>query len=187
MSGTVAVEAIEALRSRQSQLSHALTQLLQTVYAIRGGTALAPAVWDDLYSHFRILLSHLHSLSLMIQQHADQLAKTSVFPLPLFPVRENEELLTTLMRRRVPPDVTERENTAVREEEKEVAGGSASGVEEQDAIKANVVQSALEDLESRDWEELIMAGTRASDGNDEGSRKAMPVEDVLRYMYYGKK
>ncbi|ODV89650.1 hypothetical protein CANCADRAFT_20353, partial [Tortispora caseinolytica NRRL Y-17796] len=91
------VESVEALRLRLSQLVHSLT-LLEMAIAQRGAT-------QAMHSQFQLILTQLTSLASTLALHSESLAQAVAFPLPSFPLATESKLLTTILRKKVLPEV----------------------------------------------------------------------------------
>ncbi|KAK9316505.1 mediator of RNA polymerase II transcription complex subunit 8-domain-containing protein [Lipomyces starkeyi] len=203
---SVPVDSLESIRLRLSQLTHWLNRLQALVQQ----PTLPP--WHTLHSQFAMVLKQLASLSHTLDQHADTLRATNAYPLPSFPVVQETGLLTTLLRKRVEPEVDEwikagaQEGAVVRQASSDTAVGTAT---KKRRVPDDVWYFAREvvdnERESRAWdgiftgEELISNsdgdhkdGSSSSsailDGGGGGGRDGdmeVSLEQVLRYVYQG--
>ncbi|EPX72382.1 mediator complex subunit Med8 [Schizosaccharomyces octosporus yFS286] len=107
-----AVESLEGIRQRTTQIVHSLSHFLAILHQTE---QLAP--WPTIHKNFNILLSQIHSLSNTLAIHFQSLRTTNIFPSEEFPVREQEPLLTTLLRTRPLPVVEEWESATLEEYE----------------------------------------------------------------------
>lgn len=82
-----------------------------------------------LHAHFQVLLSQLHSLTVTLAQSAATMRTMLVYPTPAFPLREHEQLLTTLLRKKANPEV-----------EKWIAEAEASELNESDAVDTSTAE-----------------------------------------------
>ncbi|ODQ76317.1 hypothetical protein LIPSTDRAFT_47752 [Lipomyces starkeyi NRRL Y-11557] len=188
---SVPVDSLESIRLRLSQLTHWLNRLQALVQQ----PTLPP--WHTLHSQFAMVLKQLASLSHTLDQHADTLRATNAYPLPSFPVVQETGLLTTLLRKRVEPEVDEW-----------IKAGAQEGAKRR--VPDDVWYFAREvvdnERESRAWdgiftgEELISNsdgdhkdGSSSSsailDGGGGGGGRdgdvEVSLEQVLRYVYQG--
>ncbi|KAK9324592.1 mediator of RNA polymerase II transcription complex subunit 8-domain-containing protein [Lipomyces orientalis] len=193
----VPVDSLESVRQRLSQLTHWLNRLQALVQQ----PTLPP--WHTLHSQFAIVLKQLAALSHTLNQHADTLRATNAYPLPSFPVVQETGLLTTLLRKRVEPEVDEWIKVGADE------GAAQHNIYSGDGTKRrrmadNVWFFASEvvdnERESRAWDGIFTAEelVRNRDaGGDEGTSSATAInlddsgdlevslEQVLRYVYQG--
>ncbi|CCJ29994.1 unnamed protein product [Pneumocystis jirovecii] len=118
---------LESLRNRALQLLHSLTHFLNII----DHSDPLPS-WPVLISNLNILLSKSNILK-----------ETRVFPSSSFPVRQQEGLLTTLLRKKVIPEVEEWE-----------AEGRLLGVnvEEDTSFYEWVKYVVIQEREKRNWE-----------------------------------
>ncbi|KAK9331781.1 mediator of RNA polymerase II transcription complex subunit 8-domain-containing protein [Lipomyces starkeyi] len=204
---SVPVDSLESIRLRLSQLTHWLNRLQALVQQ----PTLPP--WHTLHSQFAMVLKQLASLSHTLDQHADTLRATNAYPLPSFPVVQETGLLTTLLRKRVEPEVDEwikagaQEGAVVRQASSDTAVGPGT---KKRRVPDDVWYFAREvvdnERESRAWdgiftgEELISNsdgdhkdGSSSSsailDGGGGGGGRdgdvEVSLEQVLRYVYQG--
>ncbi|KAK9365947.1 mediator complex, subunit Med8 [Lipomyces kononenkoae] len=204
---SVPVEALESIRLRLSQLTHWLNRLQALVQQ----PTLPP--WQTLHSQFAMVLKQLSALSHTLEQHADTLRATNAFPLPSFPVVQETWLLTTLLRKRVEPEVDEWIKSGARE-------GAVQQQQHQNALTAlgsgTAKPRVADDVwyfardvvdnerESRAWDGILTGEELMS--NNEGNQKGatsntssggsttgpgpvgdveVSLEQVLRYVYQG--
>ncbi|KAK9249240.1 mediator of RNA polymerase II transcription complex subunit 8-domain-containing protein [Lipomyces tetrasporus] len=195
----VPVDSLESVRQRLSQLTHWLNRLQALVQQ-----PTLPA-WHTLHSQFAMVLKQLAALSHTLNQHADTLRATNAYPLPSFPVVQENGLLTTLLRKRVEPEVDEWIKVGADEgaaQHNNYSGGTKRR-RMADDVWFFASQVAENERESRAWdgnftaEELV----RNRDvGGDEGASSATAInlddggggsdveaslEQVLRYVYQG--
>ena len=96
------IRALEQTRQRLAQLTSSLSSLHQSLLA---SDPLPP--WPSLQSTLHITAQHLATLSTHLAQHAPQLNALAAVPLPSFPGREHEALLTQLLRKKLEPRVAD--------------------------------------------------------------------------------
>ncbi|KTW30490.1 uncharacterized protein T551_01773 [Pneumocystis jirovecii RU7] len=128
---------LESLRNRALQLLHSLTHFLNII----DHSDPLPS-WPVLISNLNILLSSVNSISLLLQE-SNILKETRVFPSSSFPVRQQEGLLTTLLRKKVIPEVEEWET------EGRLLGVN---VEEDTSFYEWVKYVVIQEREKRNWE-----------------------------------
>ncbi|KAG5519609.1 hypothetical protein PMAC_001764 [Pneumocystis sp. 'macacae'] len=157
------LNVLESLRNRALQLLHSLTHFLNII----DHSDPLPS-WPVLVSNLNILLSNVNSISLLLQE-SDILKETRVFPSSSFPVRQQEGLLTTLLRKKVAPEVEEWE-----------AEGRLLGahVEEDTSFYEWAKYVVIQEREKRNWEgyytreqELVAA---------QSENKMLNQEDILQ-------
>ena len=96
------MRALEQTRQRLAQLTSSLSALHQSLLV---SDPLPP--WSSLQSSLHITAQHLATLSTHLAQHAPQLNALAAVPLPSFPGREHEALLTQLLRKKLEPRVAD--------------------------------------------------------------------------------
>ncbi|KAK9389191.1 mediator of RNA polymerase II transcription complex subunit 8-domain-containing protein [Lipomyces mesembrius] len=203
---SVPVDSLESIRLRLSQLTHWLNRLQALVQQ----PTLPP--WHTLHSQFAMVLKQLASLSHTLNQHADTLRATNAYPLPSFPVVQETGLLTTLLRKRVEPEVDEWIKAGAQEGAmQQASSNTAAGIGTKKRVQDDVWYFAREvvdnERESRVWdgiftgEELIsngdgdhkdgssssaaiLDGGGGGGGGREGDME-VSLEQVLRYVYQG--
>lgn len=97
----VPIEALESLRLRLTQLTHSLNKLQTEMKSAQMSN------WVSIQSQVNIIFTQLASLSATLSTYSETLSKTVVYPLPEFPTTEQESLLTTLLRKKPLPEVTD--------------------------------------------------------------------------------
>ncbi|QSL66476.1 hypothetical protein MERGE_000856 [Pneumocystis wakefieldiae] len=180
---------LESLRNRVLQLLHSFTHFLNII-----DHSDALPSWRVLISNFNTLLSHVDSISFLLQE-SDILKETKVFPSSNFPVRQQEGLLTTLLRKKVAPETEEWE-----------AEGRLLGInaEEDTSFYEWAKSIVIEEREKRNWrgyytreQELELSQNNMFNQEDtlEEIRKKRKLEeteakakmnDVLSFMRTGK-
>ncbi|EEB08467.2 mediator complex subunit Med8 [Schizosaccharomyces japonicus yFS275] len=112
---TKPVESLESMRQKFAQIAHSLSHFLALLHQHR---TLVP--WSAIHKNFSILLSQLHSLTNTLISQSQTLKTINIFPSDLFPVREQEPLLTTLLRTKALPAVEEWENSTLQSVEGDI-------------------------------------------------------------------
>ena len=92
---------LESLRVRLSQLVHSLTSLSNRVQS-----AELPA-WPALHQQFNLAVLQLSSLVSTLESFYSNLGRAVTYPMPSFPAKTQEWLLTTLLRKKNLPEVDE--------------------------------------------------------------------------------
>lgn len=95
----VPVVALESLRNRLSQLVLTLSELNAQVQA----PELPP--WPSVHKQFDVAATQLEYLVSNLESFAPQLQRAVAYPLPNFPHRTQEWLLTTLLRKKNLPEI----------------------------------------------------------------------------------
>ncbi|ODQ64670.1 hypothetical protein NADFUDRAFT_42974 [Nadsonia fulvescens var. elongata DSM 6958] len=177
----VPVEALEQLRLRLTQVTHSLGKLQAQLHQ--------PSLpsWPSLQSQFIILLTQLISLSQTLSLHSDILQQTVAYPLPNFPSRTEEGLLTTLLRKKPLPEVEKWVNNG-----HELAQGiKVKDVEDFCSWAAEVVRDIRDNhmwfgfSTQRELDDGAVAEEytlKAAEEDDGG----IPVDKVLQFMYQGR-
>lgn len=98
-------EALEAVRNRLNQVHLSLRKLGEQVNAASSRNVRLPP-FAQLHQQFQVLITQLSSISHQLQSHQDLLRNTNVFPMPSFPTTQQEGLVTTLLRKKVLPEVS---------------------------------------------------------------------------------
>ncbi|KAK9239644.1 mediator of RNA polymerase II transcription complex subunit 8-domain-containing protein [Lipomyces kononenkoae] len=196
---SVPVESLESIRLRLSQLTHWLNRLQALVQQ----PTLPP--WQTLHSQFAMVLKQLAALSQTLNQHADTLRATNAYPLPSFPVVQETWLLTTLLRKRVEPEVEEwikagAQEGAVQQQQQPNALDPPGSGTTKPRVPDDVWNFARDvvdnERESRAWDGVFTGEELMS--NNEGDQKdtstigpgregdvEVSLEQVLRYVYQG--
>src|SRR5690349_18303771 len=63
--------------------------------------------WQNLQQQFNVLFTQLSSLSTTMSSYSETLQRTVAYPLPNFPTVQQQNLLTTLLRKKNLPSVDE--------------------------------------------------------------------------------
>ncbi|KAL8841116.1 MAG: hypothetical protein Q9176_003457 [Flavoplaca citrina] len=96
------IRILEQIRQRLSQLTESLNSLNRDIHTVHP----LPS-WTSLTTRFTLLSTHLTHLSNLLHTHASTLNHLSVFPLPTFPAKEQENVLLQLLRKKLEPAVEE--------------------------------------------------------------------------------
>lgn len=99
-------ESLESIRHRLNQVYVSLRKLADQIRYQPTGKIRLPN-YAHFVNQFQILITQLNSITSTLNNNAEVLSSTNVYPLPLFPTSQHEGLLTTLLRKKVLPDVDE--------------------------------------------------------------------------------
>ncbi|KAG4306361.1 hypothetical protein PORY_000349 [Pneumocystis oryctolagi] len=157
------LNVLESLRNRALQLLHSLTHFLSV---IDHSDPLPP--WPVLISNLNILLSNVDSISFLLQE-SSILKEIRVFPSSNFPVRQQDGLLTTLLRKKVIPEVEEWET------EGKLLG---TNVEEDKSFYEWAKHVVIQEREKRNWEGYYTREQELSAFQNE--HKILNQEDMLQ-------
>jgi hypothetical protein len=94
------IRSLEQLRQR-------LLSLNASLGALRGDLATSLPSWTTLQSHSNLIASNLTQINNQLSDHADLLASTVTFPSMHFSGRHNQDIIDTLLRTKLEPDVEE--------------------------------------------------------------------------------
>lgn len=97
-------ESLESIRHRLNQVYVSLRKLADQIRYQPTGKIRLPN-YAHFVNQFQVLITQLNSITATLNNNAEVLSSTNVFPLPLFPTSQQEGLLTTLLRKKVLPDV----------------------------------------------------------------------------------
>lgn len=113
---SVPVDSLETLRNRLNQVHISLRKLFDQInHHNRHPSKVRLPSYTHLQSQFQILLTQLHLLTANLEANGEILKTTNVYPLPSFPATQQENLLTTLLRKKPLPEIDEWiENALVR-------------------------------------------------------------------------
>lgn len=192
------MDSLESLRSRLAQVSHSL-HLLNA--QLQPDLPPPPA----LHAQFLVLLSQLHSLAAALHAQQPVLEGMLAHPTPAFPLREHENLLTTLLRKKPSPQVEAwrargdlaARRTGEKEKEKEEEDKEEKDRERWNARWEWAAQLVVEKQTQRPWnarqtkEEIDADGHEQGEG--EGASEAEEMDQapadmaaVLRFMSSGR-
>lgn len=105
---SIPLETLETIRNRLNQVHLSLRKLFdQLNHHNRHPTKVRYPSYQSLQSQFQILLTQLHTLTSILDSNDEQLKSTNVYPLPTFPAAQQENLLTTLLRKKPLPEIDE--------------------------------------------------------------------------------
>lgn len=109
----VPVESLETLRNRLNQVHISLRKLNDQIgHHNRHPTRVKLPNYGQLQNQFQVILTQLHLLTTSLD-NAQVLSHTNVYPLPEFPAAQQENLLTTLLRKKPLPEIDEWINDAI--------------------------------------------------------------------------
>ncbi|KAI0462785.1 hypothetical protein LJB42_003586 [Komagataella kurtzmanii] len=98
----VPINSLESLRLRLTQAMHSLNKLNDSIHQ----SQTLPQ-WSSIQNQLTVILSQLTSLSTTLETQREILQYINVYPLPEFPSTTHEGLLTTLLRKKNIPEVSE--------------------------------------------------------------------------------
>ncbi|KAL7667204.1 Mediator of RNA polymerase II transcription subunit 8 [[Candida] zeylanoides] len=105
---SIPLEPLETIRSRLNQVHLSLRKLFDQInHHNRHPTKVRFPNYATLQSQLQILLTQLHTLTTNLDGYAEQLRAANVYPLPTFPATQQENLLTTLLRKKPLPEIDE--------------------------------------------------------------------------------
>lgn len=182
---SVPVASLESLRLRLTQLTHSLAKLSD---AMQQSQSLPH--WSSLQNQFNVILSQLTSLSRTLDSNYDLLRGTNVFPTVEFPTTQQEGLLTTLLRKKPLPEVSEWINDSYGRSE-------ASDVRRDDEFSSWCIGASEEAMKGFTFEgyrthkeidaEEELGSEFAQEGSDEspGPVPGLSLNQMLRFVYQG--
>jgi mediator of RNA polymerase II transcription subunit 8, fungi type len=96
------IKSLDSIRQR-------LLSLNASLGALRGDLATNPSLpsWSSLQSHATLISSNLQQINSSLTQHSGLLASTITFPSMQFPSRHQADVISTLLRTKMEPDVEE--------------------------------------------------------------------------------
>ncbi|KAK9450743.1 mediator of RNA polymerase II transcription complex subunit 8-domain-containing protein [Limtongia smithiae] len=195
---SVPVEALEQLRLRLSLLKHSLNRIQAQVQQ----PGLPP--WPTIQWQFVTALKQLDILSGTLDQYADVFRTTNAYPLSTFPVAMRTGLLTTLLRKRVDPEVEEWIKSGAEEGNAQLSAVPNKYRRASDEDWKAAMEIIEQERDGKVWNEYLTDELSASsmdktiEGNNGGSPAGSAgdnahnskeveasLEQVLRYMYQG--
>lgn len=189
-------DLLESIRHRLNQVYVSLRKLADQIRYHPTGKIRLPN-YAHFVNQFQVLITQLNSIANTLHQDADVLSLTNVYPLPLFPTSQQEGLLTTLLRKKVLPEVETWIDEAMKvpdDYNEEYAQWCASKVLElrEDALffGFNTLEE-LEEMETEDGkrkQEAIKAKEKERDANVAeitNGKLAMLPNDALKFMCTG--
>ncbi|CDK25160.1 unnamed protein product [Kuraishia capsulata CBS 1993] len=181
----VPVASLESLRLRLTQLTHSLAKLSD---AMQQSQSLPH--WSSLQNQFNVILSQLTSLSRTLDSNYEVLRGTNVFPTVDFPTTQQEGLLTTLLRKKPLPDVSDWINDSYsRSEASDVRKDDefsswCIGVSEE-AMKGYTFEGYLTQKEIDDGVELGPEFAHEDSEENSGPVPGLGLSQMLRFVYQG--
>ena len=109
----VPYEALESIRHRLNQVYVSLRKLADQIRYSPTGKIRLPN-YAHFVNQFQVLITQLNLITITLNQNIEVLTHTNVYPLPAFPTSQQEGLLTTLLRKKVLPEVDEWIDTALK-------------------------------------------------------------------------
>ncbi|CCK68045.1 RNA polymerase II mediator complex subunit MED8 KNAG_0A03640 [Huiozyma naganishii CBS 8797] len=183
----VPTQALDAVRMRVAQLTHSLRRVRDDL-----SKSELPQ-WYSLQAQLNVTLSQLMSVTSTLEHYYETLDSTVIYPLPNFPTTSHENLLTTLLRKKFPPDVEEW--IKVSKETFDIPSNTLSSEETRKILQndINITKWALgifaEQFEKQNFKEnnddnMIIDSQESSINNYKPSRP-FEADDILKYMYCG--
>ncbi|CUM66872.1 uncharacterized protein PRCAT00004556001 [Priceomyces carsonii] len=198
-SSQVPVEVLESLRNKLNQVHLSLRKLSDQVNHSRYNNK------NSLPNHvpFQVLITQLHSISSILDNTGEVLKRTNVYPLPSFPTTQQEGLVTTLLRKKLLPEVEDWLDRAIEESEK--GGVSIQKDDEFSQWCASTVQELRDEFqfygfhtaEELDYLETEEGKKETHEANEKerqreelessitGNKRPLHPNQVLKFMYRG--
>ncbi|ODV79814.1 uncharacterized protein CANTADRAFT_36829, partial [Suhomyces tanzawaensis NRRL Y-17324] len=112
----VPTDSLESIRNRLNQAHLSLRKLAEQInHHNRHPTKVKLPNYAHFQNQFQILITQLHSIASNLSNNDELLTITNVYPLPNFPTTQQEGLVTTLLRKKVLPEVEDWINKALTE------------------------------------------------------------------------
>ncbi|CAK7264720.1 mediator of RNA polymerase II transcription subunit 8 [Sporothrix epigloea] len=183
------LRALDTVRARLYQLANSVQRLKSDVMM----SNLLPAPEFIQASSF-VLQQNLASLNEVMAQHADLFRRIVVHPDPMYPGRTEEQILTSLLRKKLEPDVEQvaeraRETAAARGIGKASFGGSLGarkawrngqprGVEDDEEDDDDEDDEEEEEDDEEEEEEGETGGDGGDDEHNNGPREPFGLGDI---------
>lgn len=189
----VPVELLEALRSRLAQLLQLLGKLLDQLSALEAAAAAADAGVSTgalllphyvlLQNQYNVIVNQLLSVLQLLEMHQEQLLTHNAFPLPAFPSTAEQNLLTTLLRKKHMPEVVDWVNELA-------AAGRESTAPLNDEFVTWCVQTMEQLQEQHDFHgfgktEAVEPVVEAVPPGVDPLATPLEVEQILQFMHQG--
>ncbi|KAJ9605106.1 mediator of RNA polymerase II transcription subunit 8 [Cladophialophora chaetospira] len=94
------VRSLDLTRQRLLALSQSLNSLRDSL-----GTANPIPSWPDLQTHAQLINNNLQAIATQLSEDSSTLRATVAFPTPLFPGTKSQNVLETLMRTKLEPNI----------------------------------------------------------------------------------
>ncbi len=182
-------DALEGMRARLIQLTHSLSLFHTQLTAAGPGPTVG-----QIQSQFHVLQSQFQSLAAGLVAYEEVLSTTVVYPHPSFPVRQQENLLLTLLRRKLTLPVENWIESATTNGQGEAKEQKAQRHDELFAAAAGAMlrQRTME----RRWDGRLTMEERNSGETDQGENEDdgfvstadnAVIDQVLLFMSSGKR
>lgn len=186
------INELEKVRLRLAQVAHSLVKLYDQLV-----NEQKLPVWSSLQNQLNVILTQLTSLSSTIDLNHKALQSINVYPTTEFPAVEQEGLLTTLLRKKPLPEVSEWINGSIDQlKHLELNSGQAFDFEKSEELLKWCEQFASESLgnsvlfgyqTSQELSEgLPLADEFRDDEIDTKTETGLEVGDIYRFIYQGK-
>lgn len=104
----VSIDVLESIRNRLHQVHLSLRKLMDQInHHNRNPTKVKFPSYGQIHSQLQVLLTQLQIIASNLEKNANLLKTTNVYPLPVFPTSQQEGLITTLLRKKPLPEVTD--------------------------------------------------------------------------------
>lgn len=111
-------DSLESIRNRLNQIHLSLRKLLDQInHHNRYPNKVKLPTYAHFQNQFQVLITQLHSVALNLSNNDELLKSTNVYPIPSFPTSQHEGLVTTLLRKKVLPEVDEWIDKALKDDE----------------------------------------------------------------------
>lgn len=193
-------ESLESIRHRLNQVHLSLRKLSDQTNHNRYTNKFKLPSYSSFQNQLGVLITQLNSITLHLSANADVLESTNVFPIATFPTTQQEGLVTTLLRKKVLPEVEEWIEEAS-------SKGDLENINEEFAIWCqNKVQDLREEFQfygfhtvdeldymvteegKKESDQKAEAENRAKAEEEEkitGGQSAMSTNKVMKFMYQG--
>lgn len=109
-------DSLESVRNRLNQIYSSLRKLSDQVnHHNRYPNKVKLPTYAHFQNQFQVLITQLHSIAVNLSNNDELLKSTNVYPVPTFPTSQHEGLVTTLLRKKVLPEVDEWIDRALKE------------------------------------------------------------------------
>ncbi|KAL6452349.1 MED8 Mediator of RNA polymerase II transcription subunit 8 [Candida maltosa Xu316] len=106
-------DVLESVRNRLNQIRQSLVKLADQINNHnRHPNKIKLPTYSHFQNQFQVLITQLTSIASQLYHNEDLLKNTNVYPTPNFPTSAHENMLTTLLRKKVSPEVDEWMNDA---------------------------------------------------------------------------
>lgn len=186
------INELEKVRLRLAQVAHSLVKLYDQMV----NEQKLPA-WSSLQNQLNVILTQLSSLTSTIDLNHKALQSINVYPTTDFPAVEQEGLLTTLLRKKPLPEVSEWISGSIDQlKHLELNNGHSFDFEKSEQLLKSCEEFANETLGTS-----VLFGYQTSQELSEGSeladefrqeepdtetQRGLDIADIYRFIYQGK-